>query len=528
MDGTLHERLVDLLKHSVLFAIAWVSCATLAGCAKPAHVPTTFAWVLGGSEPSFDPHGPPDARRWALERLLTRGLLAEDSLGRVVPAAAESIVASTDSLTWTFRLRQGLKFIDGSACGSADFKRALITGLTRRDHGTQAWVLAAVTGVDAIRPGRSLPALGIETPDDRTLVLRLARPDVLLLRKLAVPGVCDAWSARGGSTWLGAIGLGPMRATEHLPGRRLYLVAAGRDGRKAAIADTLFIRFGFTAGRARTLLRNGVVDLIWPLPHGMLDEAMPAAYRTRTEKARPRRQLVLVMRADLPPTTKQPARRALAHGINRDEVVRMLGPGAERRTPWLAGSPPADFPTLDGEEILMWMERGKLGRSFHVEMAYRGDGPGEAVARSMQGEWSNHAIYIEPRPLRGERFSDEALKGRMHLVLAESQALIDDVAAELAQMVMPIRGPAVGGYRTGWRTREFDPLIFPVNRESAPLEFIEPRLAEELVVLPLAELPWVWIEREGGPPGAFHPHFGPTDGLSEGLSRAGQIADHGR
>ena len=155
------------------------------------------------------------------------------------------------------------------------------------------------------------------------------------------------------------------------------------------------------------------------------------------------------------------------------------------------------------------MNRGKLGRSFHVDMAYRGDGPGEAIARSMQGEWSSHAIYIEPHPLRGERFVTEALSGRMHIVLTESQALIDDVAAELAQVVMPIRGPAVGSFRTGWRTREFDPWIFPRDRTGPPVEALQRRLAEELVVLPLAELPWVWIERDAGPSDPAHPHFGP-------------------
>ena len=508
----MHERLVTILTRAMLLAMI-AAGAALAGCARTSTpVPTTFAWVLGGSEPAFDPHGPPDARRWALERLLTRGLLAEDSLGRVMPAAAESIFASSDSLTWTFRLRRGLQFIDGGPCRSGDFARALTAGLTRRDHGTQAWVLAAVSGVDAMRPGRSLPALGIDTPDDRTLVLRLNRPDPLLLRKLAVPGVCDAWSERGDSTWMGAIGLGPLRAIEHQPGRRMRLVAAGTGAPSPAFADTVFIRFALTAGRARTLLRNGAVDLVWPLPQGMLDEALPGAYRTRTQNARPRRQMVLVMRADLPPTTRLPARRALAHGINRDDVVRMLGPGAERRTEWLANAPPAEFPKLDGAEILMWMDRGKLGRSFHVDLAYRGDGPGAAIARSMQGEWSGHAIYIEPHPLRGERFADEALGGRMHLVLAESQALIDHVSAELAQMVMPIRGPAVGAYRSGWRTREFDPWIHPRAAEIAPIEFIERRLAEELVVLPLADLPWVWIEREAGPGGMAHPHFGPQCG----------------
>jgi hypothetical protein len=34
------------------------------------------------------------------------------------------------------------------------------------------------------------------------------------------------------------------------------------------------------------------------------------------------------------------------------------------------------------------------------------------------------------------------------------------------------------------------------------------RIADERVVLPLAALPWVWVQRSQGP-GALHPRFGP-------------------
>jgi hypothetical protein len=220
--------------------------------------------------------------------------------------------------------------------------------------------------------------------------------------------------------------------------------------------------------------------------------------------------MLLVMRADLPPTSRAAARQALAHGINRDDIVRTLGPDAERRTSWLMGTEAADFPTLDGDQVAMWMKRGKLGRSFHVDLAYRGDGAGASIARVMQGDWSRYAIYIEPKPLRGERWSEEALSGLNHLLLTESQAPIDDPSAELAQLVMPVRGPAVGAWRTGWRTREFDAWLGGRSPTGPlPVESIEQRLEEELVVLPLAELPWSWVEREGGSRIPVHPHFGP-------------------
>src|SRR5262245_51903397 len=79
------RRAIPRMAYAVLAgAIALV----LAGCSKPRPVATTFSWVFGGGEPRFDPEGPPDYRRWALERMLTRGLVAEDSSGRVVAAAA--------------------------------------------------------------------------------------------------------------------------------------------------------------------------------------------------------------------------------------------------------------------------------------------------------------------------------------------------------------------------------------------------------------------------------------------------------
>jgi len=77
--------------------------------------------------------------------------------------------------------------------------------------------------------------------------------------------------------------------------------------------------------------------------------------------------------------------------------------------------------------------------------------------------------------------------------------------------VMPFRGPAVGSVRTGWRTREFDPWLMP-TRAAAALDpnAAQDRLAEELIALPLADLDWTWVERNGAGDTFVHPHFGPA------------------
>lgn len=520
------------------FALVCASVATTVGALASceSHVAPARPhgqWLMGVNLPAFDPEGPPDPTRGALERLLTRGLVEEDAEGRVTPAAALRVDVSADSLVYTFHLPAAMRFSDDSPCNAGDFRTALIAGLERADHSTRRWQLAAVKGVDAIRPGRPLPAgLGIEAPDPATLRLRLAVPDPLLLQKLAVPGTTYAWKSLSTATWNHVVGLGPYRVVAADSTRRLELVrtpdpvvargaaatarAAGADGSIgsiAAVPDTLTLRFTPSAARVRALLRAGRMDLVWPLPPGMADEPTLAGYRMMTRDARPLRWLMLVLRTDVPPTSKLPARHALAHGINKPEVMRALGEQAAEFESWLPGAPAFDFPALDPQAIEQWRDAGKLGRSFHVVMAYDAFGPGANVARVLQGEWSTHAIYVELRPLTGPSLQRELLAGSSsQLALAEVQALIDAPEGALAPIVMPYRGAAVGAVRSGWRTREFDPWLTPgARRPAGPLDdtWAQHRVEEERIVLPLSRLRWSWIERSTGAEPPFHPRFGP-------------------
>ena len=63
---------------------------------------------------------------------------------------------------------------------------------------------------------------------------------------------------------------------------------------------------------------------------------------------------------------------------------------------------------------------------------------------------------------------------------------------------------------SGWRTREFDAWIGPRRAPDAlDVQAAQERLGEELVVLPIATLDWVWLEREGGAGLDPSPRYGP-------------------
>src|SRR6185503_10349876 len=133
-------------------AALWVAFACV-GCARAPEPRFSVTWLVSRAQPSFDPGAPPDPVRWSLERLLGLGLLDEDSTGAAIPGAAERFETTADGLTYTFHLRPNLRFGDGSPCTSEDFRRALEAPLNRLDHGTHAWLLQSVIGVDRVRAG---------------------------------------------------------------------------------------------------------------------------------------------------------------------------------------------------------------------------------------------------------------------------------------------------------------------------------------------------------------------------------------
>ncbi len=85
----------------------------------------------------------------------------------LVPVLAESYEASEDGLTYTFRLRQGVKFHNGDEFTSADVKYSF------------DWVMNPDNG--STRAGATELVEKVEAPDDSTVVVTLTDPDVTFM-----------------------------------------------------------------------------------------------------------------------------------------------------------------------------------------------------------------------------------------------------------------------------------------------------------------------------------------------------------
>lgn len=153
-------------------------------------------------------------------------IVGED--GTLQPGQAESYEVSEDGLTWTFHLRDGLKWSDGSDLTANDFvyswKRVCNPEVAAPYAET---VLGMVKGYDEAIDG-NLDALGVSAPDDSTLVVELANPCSYfgsLAAFATLSPVQEATIEANGEAWATApetyVSNGPFYMTEWVPGSHI-------------------------------------------------------------------------------------------------------------------------------------------------------------------------------------------------------------------------------------------------------------------------------------------------------------------
>jgi len=169
-------------------------CLVLAGAAacdgkeEAVGPPDTLQRGLPTDAETLDHHKARSIQAHDVLRDLGEGLVGYTATGELVPAAAESWKVSADGLKYTFILRDGLRWSNGDAVTAGHF----VAGMRRLvDPATAAVYVDLLSGIEnaaAISAG-DIPVsmLGVEAPDDNTLVIRLAQQAPYFINLLSHP-----------------------------------------------------------------------------------------------------------------------------------------------------------------------------------------------------------------------------------------------------------------------------------------------------------------------------------------------------
>lgn len=165
---------------------AWLALAAL-GAAGAQGVRDELVVGLGPYGYELHPYRSVYTHDMQILNALYEGLFSYDpATMEPVRAHAASFVKSPDGLSWTFTLREGLVWSDGSPIGARDYVESWLYLLRPDTKADFAVFLDAVRGARDYRTGRNAdPAsVGLSAPDDRTLVVELESPTAYLTRLL--------------------------------------------------------------------------------------------------------------------------------------------------------------------------------------------------------------------------------------------------------------------------------------------------------------------------------------------------------
>lgn len=188
--------------------------------------------INNGSEvASLDPHkveGTPESN---IILNLLEGLVSTDANGHLAPAVAESW-ENTDYQTWTFHLRPGAVWSDGSPVTAQDFVYSWQRLADPKTGSPYASYLqyARIENIDAILVGKKPPeSLGVSAIDDKTLKVTLSEPVpyfVSMLSHTSMKPVKQAVVEKFGDKWTlpqNYVGNGAYRLSEWVVNERIVL-----------------------------------------------------------------------------------------------------------------------------------------------------------------------------------------------------------------------------------------------------------------------------------------------------------------
>jgi oligopeptide transport system substrate-binding protein len=134
---------------------------------------------------SLDPHKTSTVYEADILRDLFLGLTTEDAKSEIIPGAAESWTVSGDGKVYTFKLRAGALWSDGSPVTANDFVFAWQRVVDPATAGEYAYMLAPVVNAEDITAGKKKPAeMGVKAVDDSTFEVTLNAPTPYFLEML--------------------------------------------------------------------------------------------------------------------------------------------------------------------------------------------------------------------------------------------------------------------------------------------------------------------------------------------------------
>ena len=452
--GWSRRRILALAVVVVLVVVVAVSCA--GGSSGQAGVPvvegSADAGVTGVRAPSdrtggtlrvvsaeidsLDPQRSYLPGVWNLMRLYTRTLVTYSSepghTDDLVPDLATDLgKPSDDGMSWTFTLRQGVKFESGRPITSRDIKYGI-----ERSFASDVIVGGPTYVVDLLddpgnqyagpyqdeAPGK-LGLSSIETPDDATIVFKLhaPQPDLPFVMALPSSSPVPIEADTGAKYGDDPVSSGPYAITSVDPATGILLDRnpqwdPATDDVRTALPDKVVVRTRLSGVERDQALLAGSADLditgtgVQTVTTSRLAAVEDNSVRDRVDDVTTGALRLLALPTDVAPMDNADCREAVASIVDRTAVQTALGGPVNvvrRSQLWprgLPGGPLDRDPRADLDAARAHLKACGQPDGFSTVLAVADTSSGVAAAKKISGELAKVGIKAEVRRLPAATF----------------------------------------------------------------------------------------------------------------------------
>ena len=303
----------------------------------------------------------------------------DDETREIVPAIASKWTTSDDGLTWTFTIRDGVTFHDGTRC-DAEAVVFSLTRLTRDDH-PHVYDQANIP----MKPNYAV-IKSITATDDHTVVIQLHKPVAMFLQNMAMysAGIVSPTAVKKYQKNFvkHPVGTGPFKLGRWKYKEELILEAFDDHWRgRPRIDRVIFVPVSESSKRVEQV-RRGEIHMADNLPPSDVIKVAESPGIT-VQRVRGQNVAYLTMQTSKPPLDNIKVRHAIWHAINKQHLIEVAYGGLAK--PAVTMVPP----TIDGSHD------GLSDRAFDIEKA-------KALMAEAQAE-SNFELPLKLTLYRMER-----------------------------------------------------------------------------------------------------------------------------
>lgn len=258
-------------------------------------------------------------------------LLVYDENGEIEYRGATSYETNEDGTVWTFHLREDAKWSDGSPVTAEDYRNTIERSLDPTSGNGYANDLFFIENAEAIYNGDAeMDTLGVETPDDNTLIFHLSTPCVYFLDLLRLPVYtpsCHTYATAVGDGWdtnpETSVSNGPFCLKEYVSGQYFVLERNPYYWNQDAInLDEITYKFFDSQQAMQAAYETGEIDVAPGLLSTVMTEYEGQDDLLLTDAIATR---YIYMNLSVEPLQDVRVRKALNLGLDRETLCKMIG-----------------------------------------------------------------------------------------------------------------------------------------------------------------------------------------------------------